>query len=66
MYRYFKKIGNIDCISEWRSKGLPDEIIKPPSTSDNSLTPALSYIDNKTKVEFDESCFKQDEKRVKK
>ena len=40
---------------------MSDEIIKPPNTSDNSLTPALSYISNKTRVKFDWSCLKQDE-----
>ena len=60
MYRYFKKIGNIDYILSWKSKGLFDEIIKPASTSDNSLTPALSYIGNKTRVKFDGDRFKQD------
>ena len=29
MYRYFKKTGNTDNILEWKSKGLPNEIIKP-------------------------------------
>ena len=32
MYRYFKKIGNTDYISEWKSEGLCDEIIKPSNT----------------------------------
>ena len=39
MYRYLKKIGNIDHISEWKSKGLSDGIIKSPSTSNDSLAP---------------------------
>ena len=60
MYRYFKKIGNTKCISSWKSKGLSDAIIKPPTTSDNSLAPALSYIGNKTRVKFDGGCLKQD------
>ena len=38
MYKYFKKIGNTDNISSWESKGLFNEVIKPP---DNSLTPAV-------------------------
>ena len=50
MYRYFKKIGSIDYISEYKSKGSSDEIIKPPNTSDNSLAPALSYIGNKKSI----------------
>ena len=63
MYRYFKTIDNTECISSWKSKGLSDEIIKPPNTSDNSLAPALSYIANKTRVKFDGSCLKQDKIR---
>ena len=43
MYRYFKMITNTDYISSWKSKGLSAGSIKPPTTSDNSLTPALSY-----------------------
>ena len=43
MYRYFKIITNTDYISSWKSKGLSDEIFKPPRTSDNSLNPALNY-----------------------
>ena len=35
--RYFKVIANTNYISEWKSKGLSDETIKPPATSDNSL-----------------------------
>ena len=40
IYRYFGMIGNIDHISVWKSKGLSDENIKPPATSDNSLPPS--------------------------
>ena len=36
MYKYFQKIANTDYISVWKSEGLSDEIIKPPSTSDYS------------------------------
>ena len=36
-------ITNTDYISSWKSKGLSAESIKPPTTSDNSLTPALNY-----------------------
>ena len=60
MYKYFKMIGNIDYISEWKSKGLSDEIIKSPSTYNNSLAPALSYIGSKTRVKFDGDRVKQD------
>ena len=48
MYRYFKMITNTDYVSSWKSKGLSAETIKPPTTSDNSLTPAVSYYGTKT------------------
>ena len=59
MYRYFKMITNTDYISSWKSKGLFAESIKPPTTSDNSLTPALNYYGTKTRVKVTGSCLKQ-------
>ena len=56
---YFKVIANTDYVSSWKSKGLSAESIKPPTTSDNSLTPALSYYGTKTRVKFSSSCLKQ-------
>ena len=52
-------IVNTDYVSSWKSKGLSAETIKPPTTSDNSLTPALSYYGTKTRVKFTGSCLKQ-------
>ena len=43
-------ITNSDHICLWKPNGLPAESIKPPKTSDNNLTPALSYYDTKTRV----------------
>ena len=57
--RYFKVIANSDYVSSWKSKGLSAESIKPPTTSDNSLTPALSYYGTKTRVKFTGSCLQQ-------
>ena len=59
--KYFKvnTITNTDYILSWKSKGLSAESIKPPTTSDNSLTPALSYYGTKTRVKFTGSCLKQ-------
>ena len=57
--KYFKVITNTDYVSSWKSKGLSSESIKPPTTSDNSLTPALNYYGTKTRVEFTGSCLKQ-------
>ena len=53
-------ITNTKYASSWKSKGLSAEIIKPPKTSDNSLTPELSYYGTKTRVKFTGSCLKQD------
>ena len=57
--KYFKVITNTDYISSWKSKGLSAESIKPPTTSGNSLTPALSYYGTKTRVKFTGSCLKR-------
>ena len=57
--KYFKVIANTDYVSSWNSKVLSAETIKPPTTSDNSLTPAVSYYDTKTRVKCTGSCLKQ-------
>ena len=57
--KYFKVITNIDYVSSWKSKGLSAETIKPRTTSDNSLTPVLSYCGTKTRVKFTGSYLKQ-------
>ena len=56
----FLKTGDIDYISGWKSKGLSGKIIKPPNIFDNSLAPALSYTDHKTRLNFGGSYLKQD------
>ena len=45
--RYFKAVTNTNYISSWKSKRFSDENIKPPTTSDNSLTPLLNYYGTK-------------------
>ena len=55
MNKYFKVITNTDYVSLWKSKGLSAESIKPPTTSDNSLTPALSYYGTKTRAKLKQS-----------
>ena len=57
--KYFKVIINTDYVSSWKSKRLSAESIKPPTTSDNSLTPIVSYYGTKTGVKFTGSCLKQ-------
>ena len=56
MYRCCKMITSTDYISSWKSKELSAESIKPPTTSDNSLTPALRNYGTKTRVKFTGSC----------
>ena len=60
IYRYFKKNCSSHQISAWISKGLSDESINLPATSDNSLAPSLNCIGTETRVKFDGSCLKQD------
>ena len=57
--KYFKVIVNTDYVSSWKSKGLSPKTIKPPTTSDNSLTPVLNYYSAKTRVKFYGSCLQQ-------
>ena len=52
-------IANTDYVSSWKPKGLSAGFIKPPSTSDNSLTPAINCYGTKTRVKFTGSCLKQ-------
>ena len=63
MYRYSKRVcgvgsGNYICF--WKSKGLSDENIEAPTTSDYSLNPQLRYLGTKTRLEFKGRCLKQD------
>ena len=62
--RYFKinTIINVaDYVLSWQFKRLAAEAIKPPATSDNSLTPTISYYyASKIRVKFTRSCLKQE------
>ena len=62
MRKYFKLnsvVGVTDYVLSWQSKGLSNESIKPPATSNNILNPRLSYYGSKVKVQFTKSCLKQ-------
>ena len=62
MRKYFKLssvTGVIDRVLSWRSKGISNESIKPPTTSNNSLNPRLSYYGTKVRAQFTKSCLKQ-------
>ena len=57
MRKYFKLnsvVNVIDRVLSWKSKGISNESIKPPTTSDNSLNQKLSYYGTKTRVRFTE------------
>ena len=59
IHKYFEFV-NIN--NEWYNtswKGLSEESIKPPVTSDNSLNPLIDYYNNKIRLKFKESCLKQ-------
>ena len=55
-----KKFGNTDHILVCNSKGLSDESIKSPATSDKNLLPSLNYIGTKKRGKFNVSSLKQD------
>ena len=60
--KYFKLnsvVNVINCVLSWQSKGISNQSIKPPTTSDNSLNPKLIYYGAKTRVKFIGSCLKQ-------
>ena len=62
MRKYFKLnsvVGVTDYVLSWQPKGLSNESIKPPTTSNNSLNPKLSYYGTKVKVKFTKSSLKQ-------
>ena len=60
-YRYSNTVSNNDSnILSWKTKGLSDESIKPPSTSNKMLHPSLNYVGTKASVEFKGDCLKQD------
>ena len=54
--RYVKVIANTHYVSSWKYKGLSAKTIKPPTTSDNILTPVLNYYGTKRIVKFNASC----------
>ena len=66
--RYFKVIagvGNSSYIYYWKSKELYDERINSIKTSDNGITPYLSYYDtNLIRVKFGGGCLKQDQAKL--
>ena len=61
MYKFLKRIKPNDShIMLWKSKGLSDESIKTPTTTNNVLSPLLNYYGNKIRVKLNGSRLKQD------
>ena len=44
----------------WKSKGLSDQSIKPPTTSNKMLNPLVDYVGTKIRVKFNGDCLKQE------
>ena len=59
VHRYFNLIANTKHIVEWKSKGLSNESIKPITTSDNILTPIISYYGYKIRLKLNGSILRQ-------
>ena len=61
IYRYFKTVSvNNDNILSWKSKGLSDQSIKAPTTTNHFLNPLLGYADSKIRARFTGDCLKQE------
>ena len=59
-YKYFKTISiNDSNILSWKSKGLSDESIKHPSTSNKMLNTSVNYVGTKERVKFNGDFLKQ-------
>ena len=55
MRKYFKLSSVADVIDRvlsWRSKGISNEIVKPPTTFNCGLNPKFSYYGTKIRIQF--------------
>ena len=62
MRKHFKLhlvINAIDYVLSWKSKGISNENIKPPTAFNYNLNPKLSYYGTKMRLQFTGSCLKQ-------
>ena len=61
IHKYFKTVSANDSnILPWKSKGLSDESIKPPTTNNKILNPSLDYVGSKIRVKVRGDCLKQE------
>ena len=60
--KYVKALikNNLAFISSRESKGLSNEVVKPPTTTDNTLVPLVNYTGISTVLRLSGSCLKQD------
>ena len=59
MSKYLKVANSKNYVQEWKSKGISDESIKPPPTSNNFLN-FLLECSNKLKLKFNGRCLRED------
>ena len=57
--KYFKTDNNSAYISEWKSKGLSNEGIKPPKVGNNNRTPQINYYGHHLRAIFSGNCLQQ-------
>ena len=61
MQRYFKIVGTNDSnILSWKSKGLSNKNIKPPTTSNKIFNPTLNFVGAKIRVKLNGDCLRQE------
>ena len=61
MHNYFKIASDTpSIILSWKSKGLSDESIEPPTTPNKIINPSLNFIGTKARVKFNRDCLKQE------
>ena len=62
VYKYFKTVSANDSnILSWKSGGLSDECIKPPTTTIKILNTLVDYVGTRVNVKFHGDCLKQEE-----
>ena len=61
IHRYFKTASdNPSIILSWKSKGLSDESINAPTTSNKLLDPSLDFVGKKARASFSGDCLRQE------
>ena len=58
-FKFSSVAGVIDHVLSWQARGIPNESIKPPTTSNYGFNPNLSYYGTKKRIQFIASCLKQ-------